>query len=310
MTRRIMVTGGAGLVGATVTRLLLDRGDEVTVLDSGVAAGFAALDGTAARVVRGDIRDQEAVRDAMSDCSAIIHLAAQASVPGSIAAPVDDLEINVRGSLNLLECARAAGIRRFVFSSSSSVVAGHPPPTHELLVPRPVSPYGAAKGSVEAYLKAYTAAYGLEGVSLRFSNAYGPWSRHKTSVVASFIRAYLYGGPLIVKGDGTQTRDFVHTSDVAAAVLAALDAPADSVAGEVFQVATGVETSLLALAELIFEAGGGSVPIEHQPPSAGDVSRNVSDISKARRVLAYEPGVELAEGVAATLHWFRAQSGG
>jgi UDP-glucose 4-epimerase len=307
---RILVTGGAGLVGATVTRLLLDRGDEVTVLDSGVAAGFSALDGTSARLVRGDIRDRAQVEAALDGCTAIIHLAAQASVPGSIAEPVEDLEINVRGSLNLLETARATGIRRIVFSSSSSVVAGHPPPTHELLVPNPVSPYGAAKAAVEAYLRAYTAAYGLEGVSLRFSNAYGPWSRHKTSVVASFIRAYLDGGPLIVNGDGTQTRDFVHTSDVAAAVLAALDGPTDKVAGETFQVATGVETSLLSLAREIFRAGGGDVPIEHRPPSAGDVPRNVSDISKARRLLGYEPRTQLSQGIAQTLQWFRGHTDG
>ncbi|HYI23618.1 MAG TPA: NAD-dependent epimerase/dehydratase family protein, partial [Candidatus Limnocylindrales bacterium] len=194
MADRYMVTGGAGLVGATVTRALLDRGDEATVLDSGVAAGYGYLDGTSARLVRGDIRDTEAVADALEGCTAIVHLAAQASVPGSIDNPVEDLEINVVGSINLLEAARSAGIKRIVFSSSSSVVAGHPPPTHEGLVPRPVSPYGAAKSAVEAYLRAYTEAYAMEGVALRFSNAYGPYSAHKTSVVASFIRAYLDGG--------------------------------------------------------------------------------------------------------------------
>lgn len=305
MADRYMVTGGAGLVGATVTRALLDRGDEATVLDSGVAAGYGYLDGTSARLVRGDIRDTEAVADALEGCTAIVHLAAQASVPGSIDNPVEDLEINVVGSINLLEAARSAGIKRIVFSSSSSVVAGHPPPTHEGLVPRPVSPYGAAKSAVEAYLRAYTEAYAMEGVALRFSNAYGPYSAHKTSVVASFIRAYLDGGPLVIRGDGQQTRDFVHVADVAAAVIAALDADAASVSGEVFQVATGIETSLIELAELLFEVGGAPVEIRHEAPSAGDVPRNVNDISKARRVLGYQPAVSLGDGLASTLDWFR-----
>ena len=146
----------------------------------------------------------------------------------------------------------------------------------------------------------------MEGVALRFSNAYGPYSAHKTSVVASFIRAYLDGGPLIIRGDGQQTRDFVHVADVAAAVIAALDAaPAREVSGEVFQVATGIETSLLELAELLFEVGGAPVEIRHEPPSAGDVPRNVNDITKARRVLGYEPAVSLGDGLASTLDWFR-----
>ncbi len=292
-------------MGATVTRALLERGDEVTVLDSGVAAGFDYLEGTSARLVEGDIRDANAVAEALEGSRAIVHLAAQASVPGSIANPVEDLEINIRGSLGLLEATRARGIRRFVFASSSSVVAGHPPPTHEGLVPNPVSPYGAAKSAVEAYLRAYGAAYGMEGVSLRFSNAYGPWSAHKSSVIASFIRAYLDGGPLIIRGDGHQTRDFVHTSDIASAVMASLDAPAADVSGEVFQIATGVETGLLQLAELLFDAGGAPVEIRHEPPSPGDVARNVNDISKARRMLAYEPRMPLREGLAATLEWTR-----
>ncbi len=305
MPERYLITGGAGLVGAMVSRALLERRGHVTVLDSGIACGFEHLTGTDVRLVRGDIRDQAAVDEAIDGAQAIVHLAAQASVPGSIAEPIADLETNVRGSLNVLEAARARGIKRVVFSSSSSVVAGHPSPTHEGLTPNPVSPYGAAKTAVEAYLRAYGAAYGLEGVSLRFSNAFGPWSAHKTSVVASFIRSYLAGGPLVIRGDGRQTRDFVHTADVAAAVLAALDAPPEKVAGETFQVATGIETSLLELAEMVFEAGGARCEIVHEPPSAGDVPRNFSDISKARRVLGYEPAVELREGLATTLQWFR-----
>lgn len=158
---------------------------------------------------------------------------------------------------------------------------------------------------MEAYLRAYSEAYGLETVALRFSNAYGPWSIHKSSVVAAFIKAYLKGGPMRINGSGEQTRDFVHVEDIAAVVLECLDAPAERVAGEVFQVGAGQETSLLQLARLLFDVGSGQGPIEHAVPSPGDVPRNVSDIGRARAVLGYEPRVALHDGLAETVQWFR-----
>jgi UDP-glucose 4-epimerase len=299
------VTGGAGMIGAAVVRALLARGDRVVVLDSGVAAGFEHVEGTGAEIVAADIRDADAVRRALDGADAIVHLAAQASVPASIADPLNDLQINVDATLSLLEAARAAPVKRFVFASSNAVVGGHEPPAHEGLVPWPVSPYGAAKAAMEAYLRAYYEAFGVESVSLRFANAYGPYSAHKSAVVAAFIKRYLAGGPLRINGTGEQTRDFVHIDDVAAIVLACLEAPADTIANQVLQVGTGTETSLLQLAELIFEAGGSAVPIDHSPPSPGDVPRNVSDITKARELLGYEPRVALGGGIADTLQWFR-----
>ena len=274
------------------------------VLDSGTAAGFSNVAATGARIVEGDVRDADAVGRAVEGCVGIVHLAAQASVPFSIARPLDDLTVNVDASLGLLEAAREHGVRRFVFASSNAVIGGHAPPAREELVPLPVSPYGAAKASIEAYVRAYQQAYGLEGVSLRFANAYGPWSAHKSSVIAAFVKAYLRGGPLTIRGTGQQTRDFIHVDDVTAIVLACVDASAEIVAGEVFQVGTGRETSLLELARLLFEAGGKEVPIEHAAPSPGDVPRNVSDIGKARRVLGYAPQVGLRDGLAQTIEWF------
>lgn len=274
------------------------------MFDSGVAAGFQSVEGLGARIVRGDLRDPKLVADTVSGASAVVHLAAETGVPQSIADPATDTAVNVHGSLNLLEAARLSGLRRFVFASSNSVVAGWDPPVHEGLVPRPVSPYGAAKAAVEAYLHAYHAAYGLETIALRFSNVYGPWSAHKTSVVAGFVRAFTAGGPLVINGTGAQTRDFIYADDVAAGVLAALDAPAERVAGEVFHLGTGVETSLVELAETLFEVGGRRVEIEYRPASAGDVARNVSDIGKACAVLGYEPRVDLRTGLGRTLAWF------
>lgn len=293
------------MIGAAVVRELLARGDEVVVFDSGVAAGLGYVHGTAAEVIQADLRDASALTRAVGGASAIVHLAAQASVPQSIADPIDDLAVNVDATLSLLETARQEGVKRFVFASSNAVIGGHESPAHEGLVPYPVSPYGAAKASIEAYLSAYREAFGLEGVSLRFANAYGPWSAHKSSVVSAFIKAYLRGGPLTINGSGDQTRDFVHVTDVASFVVACLDADAGKVAGEIFQVGTGTETSLLELAETVFTAGGGPVEIRHDEPSPGDVPRNVSDIGKARNVLGYEPTVALRDGIADTVGWFR-----
>jgi UDP-glucose 4-epimerase len=302
---RILVTGGAGFIGAAVVHALLARGDEVTVLDSGTSAGFGYVQESGARLIKADLRERQAVDRALDGCAAVVHLAAQASVPASIADPLEDLAINVDASLGLLEAARARDVRRIVFASSNAVIGGHPPPAHEELVPYPVSPYGAAKAAIEAYLRAYHEAYGTDGVSLRFANAYGPRSAHKTSVVAAFIKAYLRGGPLIIRGTGQQTRDFVHVDDVTAVILACLDAPARAVANGVFQVGTGEETSLLQLAHLLFEAGGADIPIEYASASPGDVPRNVSDVSHAHRLLGYSPRVQLRDGLAGTLAWFR-----
>ena len=299
------MTGGAGFIGASIVRDLVRRGAEVVVLDSGLSAGFANLDGIDVRVLSADIRELDAVRAALEGCAAIVHLAAQASVPGSIADPLEDAAVNVTGTLGLLDAARVAGVRRFVFASSNAVIGGHPPPANEGLVPFPVSPYGAAKAAIEAYLRAYGQAYRMEGVALRFANAYGPWSGHKNSVVAAFIKAYLAGGPLIVRGTGEQTRDFIHVADVSAMVAACLDAPAELVASQVFQVGTGHETSLLELARQLFEAGGAQVPIQHKAASPGDVPRNVSDISRATETLGFAPRVGLAEGLRQTIEWFR-----
>ena len=275
------------------------------VIDSGLAAGFDHINGTAAHIVRADIRDKEAMASALRGAAAAVHLAAQASVPESIARPLDDMDINVAATLGLLGAAREIGGIRVVFASSNAVIAGHPPPAHEGLVPYPVSPYGAPKAAIESYLRAYGDAYGLEAVALRFANAYGPWSAHKTSAISAFVKAYLAGGPLTIRGTGAQTRDFVYLDDVVSVVLACLDAPAEKIRGEVFQVGTGEETSLNELVAMLFEVGGGTVEVEHLDQSPGDVPRNVSDISKARRVLGYEPAAPLAEGLRQTVEWFR-----
>jgi UDP-glucose 4-epimerase len=212
--------------------------------------------------------------------------------------------VNVDQTLRLLDAARLDGVRRFVFASSNAAAGDHEPPADETDLPHPVSPYGASKLAGEAYGQAYAATYGLAACALRFSNAYGPYSLHKKSVVAAWLRAALDGEPIAIHGDGEQTRDFVYAADLAAAVAAAIDAPEDAVAGEIFQAGTGVETTINELATTIQRVIDRPVEVRHGPPRDGDIRRNVSRVDKAARVLGYRAAVPLEEGLRRTARWF------
>jgi UDP-glucose 4-epimerase len=218
--------------------------------------------------------------------------------------PLGTFEVNVAQTLGLLDASRRAGARRFVFASSNAAAGDHEPPADETDLPHPLSPYGASKLAGEAYCQAYAATYGIAACALRFSNAYGPFSLHKKSVVAAWLRAALGGEPVTIHGDGEQTRDFVFSGDLAAAVVAALDAPEEVVAGELFQVGTGRETTINELAAAIGAAVGRPIEIVHEATRAGDVRRNVSRVDKAAARLGYRAAVALDEGLARTARWF------
>jgi UDP-glucose 4-epimerase len=306
---RTLLVGGAGFVGASLVRALEARGEPPRVLDWGHAAGYTYLAGTSAEVVEGDFLDRAVVRAALEGVDRVVHLAARTSVPASIESPWEDFEQNVIGTVGLLEACRAAGVERFVFASSNAAAGLVEPPVREDVCPRPVAPYGAAKLAAEGYLHAYYQSYGLVTTALRFANAYGPYALHKSSAVAAMTRAYLRDDPITIYGDGSQTRDFVHVDDLVRLILLVLDAPAETVAGEVFQAGTGVETAVLELAQALIAAGeatgGPAGTIRHEPPRNGDVPRNVSDVSKAGRVVGYRPSVRLDEGLGPTVRWFR-----
>jgi UDP-glucose 4-epimerase len=304
VSRPILITGGAGFVGASLVRALEARGETVRVIDWGRAAGLRYLEGTAAKILEGDLTEPGVAERAVDGCRVVIHLAARTSVPASIAAPLEDLEQNVVGTVRLLDAARHARVERFVFASSNAAVGLMDPPAREDALPRPVAPYGAAKLAAEGYLHAYHESYGVATTALRFSNSYGPYSLHKISVVAAFTKACLAGRALTVYGDGSQTRDFVHVDDLVDLLLRVVDAPAELVAGEVFQAGTGRETSVRRLAETLLAVGGRPGSIEYLPPRHGDVARNYSDISKAAERLGYRPRVELADGLRRTIEWF------
>ncbi len=304
MTRTVLITGGAGFIGSNLAGRLADAGDRIRILDDLSIGRAAYLDGVPHELVVGTLADPATVRAAVDGVDAIVHLAARAGIDNSVRDPVGTFEANVAWSVGVLDAARLAGVRRFVFASSNAATGDHAPPSDETDLPHPRSPYGASKLAIEGYAGAYAATFGLVACSLRFSNAYGPRSLHKRSVVAAWLRAALDGEPIVIHGDGSQTRDFIHVDDLASAVVAALDAPEAAVAGELFQAGTGVETTVAELAAEIGRAVGRPIDVRHGPARVGDVARNVARVDKAATVLGFRAAVPLADGLARTAAWF------
>lgn len=258
---------------------------------------------TDVQLVVGDIRDPETCEACCHNIDVIIHLAANTGVPVSVAEPRLDMECNVNGTFNMLEGARAHKVKRFVFASSGAPAGEVEPPIHEELPPHPVSPYGASKLAGEGYCSAYFRTYGVETVALRFGNVYGPGSKHKSSVVAKFIRKALNGETLEIYGDGSQTRDFIYIDDLVYAVYKA--ATIEGIGGEVFQIASAKETTINEITDLLVtqlvENGIKGVEVKHQDERLGDVKRNFSDTSKAKKRLRWVPTTDLVAGLKETI---------
>ncbi len=309
MTRRVLVTGGAGFVGSHVADAHLAAGDEVTVLDD-LSTGRRELVPAGARFVRADVRSPEA-RElvARGGFTLLNHHAAQMDVRRSVADPVFDADVNVVGLVNLLEGARAGGVRRVIFASSGGVVYGEGAqlPLPEQAAKLPVSPYGTAKLASEYYLATFARLYGLETVALRYSNVYGPRqnAHGEAGVVAIFARQLLAGEALTVFGDGEQTRDMVYVGDVAEANLCASERPVPPLGdldARACNIGTGVETSVNRLAMLLAEAAGRRPDVRHAPARAGELRRNALAIAKAARELGWRPRTPLPAGLQSTLH--------
>ena len=298
----VLVTGGCGFIGSNLVRRLAARGVRLRLLDNlSVGTRDTLPPRSGVDLIVGDIRDGAVVARAVEGVEAVVHLAASTGVSDSVSDPASDFDANVVGTFNLLRASVAASVRRFVFASSNAAIGEHPPPVDELRVPRPISPYGAGKLAGEGYCAAFAAAYGLQTFVLRFSNVYGPGSTHKTSVVARFIREGLQKGAVTVYGDGRQTRDFLYVEDLCSAVEAALAATGS---GEVFQIASGTETTVLTLVATLKAVAARDFDVVFAPARAGDIARNVSDISKATRLLGYRPVVPLEDGLRRTCDWF------
>jgi UDP-glucose 4-epimerase len=305
MDGTVLVTGGAGFVGATLVRRLAASGYQVRVLDNLSTGDPAHLAGVPADLVKGDIRDPGTVADALAGCSAVVHLAAAGSVTGSVTDPVANFEVNVAGTFRVLDAARRHGVARVVQASTGGALIGDAtPPVDERSLPRPLSPYGASKLAGEGYAHAFARTYGLRTVAVRFGNVYGPWCGRKRGVLNAFFTALHDGRPLVIYGDGTASRDYVHVSDIAAALQLALENP-DVPGGTVLHAASGAETTVAELAGLCCRAAGRpGHPVEYRPARAGEVGRNFARCDLARQLLGYSPAVRLADGIPALWRWF------
>ncbi|MGD9903728.1 MAG: SDR family oxidoreductase [Vicinamibacterales bacterium] len=309
---RYLVTGGAGFVGSHLVEALLQRGEAVRVVDNlstgrraNLDAAVAAGGGGDVEFQQGDLAEAGVAAAAVAGCDYVLHQAAIPSVPRSVADPLTSHRANLDGTLQLLVAARDAGVRRLVFAGSSSVYGDAPElPKHEGLPPRPLSPYALQKYAGEQYLRLFTALYGLDTVTTRYFNVFGPRqdpSSPYSGVISLFIRAVLDGRPPTIHGDGGQTRDFTYVANTVDGVLRAAVAP--GIAGEVVNVATSGRVSLNALlAEVQGLLGTALTPI-YGPPRAGDIRDSQADITKAERLLGYRPVVSFSEGLRRTVEW-------
>jgi len=306
---RATVTGGAGFIGSHVVDALVDGGADVVVLDD-LSAGYESNVNQRASLVVGDIADPDVVGRCVGGSDLVVHLAAHRAVLRSVEQPLETNRVNVTGTLVVLESARAAGVRRVVAASSSSVYGGEAVlPTPESAPLTPKSPYAVTKLAGESYAKVFWELFGLETVSLRFFNVYGPRQRPDSryaAVIPLFIDALRGDRAPEIHGDGLQSRDFSYISDVAGAVLAAASAPADACAGGVYNVSGGRRYSLVEMLDVLEGQIGSRPGRHHVDPRAGDVRHSQADISAARRDLGYEPVVSLAEGLRRTVEWFSA----
>ena len=307
--RKFLVTGGAGFIGSHISTALVERGDEVRVLDN-LSTGFLSnLDAIRDRVefIEADLLDGDAVAAAVEGVDCIFHQAALASVPRSVEAPLDTNAACVTGTVTLLDAARRAGVRRLVYAASSSAYGDRAHDSkREVDLPAPLSPYGAAKLAAEFYCQAFTATYGFETVAIRYFNVFGPQQDPDSpysAVIPLFIAAMLEGRQPVIFGDGLQSRDFTFVGNVVHGNLLAADAP--DVAGRVFNVATGGSITLLELIAAINELLGTEIEPTFAPPRPGDVRRSMADIYEARKWLKYEPKVDFRDGLCRSLDYYR-----
>jgi UDP-glucose 4-epimerase len=312
MTKRVLVTGGAGFIGSHVAELFLEEGWDVEILDN-LSSGKRENLPAGARFHEGDIVSSAAhtiVREGRFDV--ICHLAAQIDVRKSVADPAADARINILGTLNLIDGVRAAGGRtRFVASSTGGAIYGPfvELPTSEDAAKEPEAPYGVSKLSGEYYLASQSRLHGLDVIALRYSNVYGPRQdpHGEAGVVAIFCGRLLDGRALTVYGDGRQTRDYVYVEDVARANLAAATAalpPVGAVDARAFNIGTARETSVLELGTVLGKVAGTEAKVEHAPARPGELQRSAVRIDKAARWLRWTPSVSLDEGLANTYEWF------
>ena len=310
---RYLVTGGAGFIGSHLVEALVEKGQDVTVLDN-LSTGYRHnLEPWMDRIefIEGDLTDRQAVERALEGVEFVFHQAALASVPRSVEAPLDTNAACVTGTVQLLDAARRAGVKRLVYAASSSAYGDQPfSSKREVDVPSPLSPYAAAKLAGEAYCQAFYHTYGFETVCIRYFNVFGPRQDPNSpysAVIPLFITAMLEGRKPVVYGTGLQSRDFTFVANVVHGNLLAMEA--DNVAGRVLNVANGQSTTLLELISVLNRLLGTDVEPEFAPPRPGDVMESMADITLARNLLGYEPQVGFEEGLERSIAYYRSLVG-
>ncbi len=299
---KVLVTGGAGFIGSNLVRALLERGDDVRVLDNFSTGNRTNLAGLAVDVVEGELRSYERVHNAVRGAEVVFHLGALGSVPRSVQDPLTSGAVNVEGTLNVLLAARDEGVRRVVFASSSSIYGNQASlPLLESMAPDPISPYGVAKLAAERYCVSFSRVYSFETVVLRYFNVFGPRQDPRSqyaAVVPLFITAIAGGVPVTIFDDGEQSRDFTYVDNVVEANL--LAANADGASGRIFNVSAGAPTTVNELADTIGRLLDKEVAREYEPPRAGDLRNSWADVSEARQLLGFEPRAGLEDGLRRT----------
>lgn len=309
-----LITGIAGFIGSSLARAVLAQGDEVRGVDNFSTGKRANLDGIVSKIDlrEVDLLDLEAIKNACRGVDYIFHEAAIPSVPKSVLDPLGSNRANIDGTVHLLIAARDAKVKRVVYAASSSAYGDTPTlPKHEGMLPNPNSPYAVAKLAGEYYMTSFCRCYGLETVSLRYFNIFGP-RQDPTSpysgVLAKFITQMLNGEPPTIFGDGAQSRDFTYIQNAVDANLLAMKAPASQAAGQIFNVATGKRADLNQAFQLLKQITGYTGDVKYGPERSGDVKHSLADLSRTEKHLGYKPTIDFEEGLRQTVEWYREQS--
>lgn len=303
----LLLTGGCGFIGANLIRILIKKGHAIRVLDNLSKGSKDYIEPYQIDFVEGDIRDSADVGRALDGVDGVIHLAAYGSVVESVQDPVENFDINVKGTFTVLNEARKAGVNKVVFSSTGGALIGNAePPVNERSLPRPISPYGSGKLCCEAYCSSFAHSYGMDITALRFANVIGPVSWHKKGAVTAFMKSIMNDEKITIYGDGSATRDFLYVDDLCWGIASAYE---KSLPGfNPIHLAGGREVSVRELAELIISLSGkDDHPIEFLPKRRGEVERNFANYDLAKELLGFEPKTNLDDAIKLTWKWFRAQ---
>ena len=312
---KYLVTGGAGFIGCNLVRFLLNKGHTVVVLDDFSTGKRSNLADLAGRIDlrEADVRDRHAVSSAMAGCDAVFHQAALASVTRSVADPVASHDVNVNGTVAVLEAARATGTRRVIFAASSSAYGEQAEsPKHEGLIPMPISPYAAGKVAAEAYMRAYAAAFGLQTLCLRYFNVFGPYQDPHgayAAVIPVFVSRLLRGERPMIYGDGEQTRDFCYIDNACQANWLAAQADPKVCNGQALNIACNRRISLNEVLAVLQRLLGTDVRPDYQPPRPGDVMHSLASVDLARKTIGYKPTVFFEAGLVKSIQWYKSNLG-